>query len=194
MEGFIRKLTAENLRDFFILFSKDKCEKCYCTFYFCAENIDNWVNMTMEEAKDLRESITSKCSDGYIYYINNEPAAWCQCVSPKHAPYLKNLLDIKSDDYAKVISCFFVKEEYRGKGLIKTLLQEVIAQCESEGIKALYGIPVFEDFLKTVDEDKRIEKLHTGRRELFELYDFICIGNTKRYYFMKKELNRTIEG
>lgn len=188
MQGIIRKLSTDNLNDFFILFSEDKCEKCYCTFYFSAEDVDSWFNMTMKEAKELREQITNKCSDGYIYYINNEPAAWCQCVSPKHVPYLKNLLGITSDDYSKVISCFFVKQEYRGKGIIKTVLQAVIEQCEKEGIKFLYGIPVFEDFLKTVEEDKRLEKLHTGRKELFELYNFTCIGSNKRYYFMKKEL------
>lgn len=111
--------------------------------YFSAENIDNWVNMTIGETRELRKNITSKCEDGYIYQVNVEPAAWCQCVFPKHVPYLKNLLDIISDDNVRIISCFFVKKAYRGKGILKRVLQEVIEQCENEGVKLIYAIPVF---------------------------------------------------
>ncbi|MDF2885094.1 MAG: family N-acetyltransferase [Clostridiaceae bacterium] len=101
LKKFIQQLSKSNLEDFFTLFSNDKCENCQCTFYFSADNIDNWAKMSIEEAKKLRESVTSKCNDGYIYYIDNEPAAWCQCVSPKDALYLKRLLSISNEENTK---------------------------------------------------------------------------------------------
>lgn len=75
MKKTIQKLSINNLEDFSILFNNDECEKCQCTFYFEANNIENWMNMSVEETKKLREDITNKCSDGYLYYIDNKPIA-----------------------------------------------------------------------------------------------------------------------
>jgi len=188
VKKFIQQLSINNLEDFFTLFSNDTCEKCQCTFYFSANNMDSWARMSIAEVKKLREDITSKCHDGYIYYIDNEPVAWCQCVYPQDVPYLQKLLNIEKSENTKIISCFFIKKEYRGKGIQKELLQNVLVQCKNEGIDLIYSIPVFDDFLKTVDEKRKNEKLHTGHKKLFEQFNFICIGNNGRYYFMKKDL------
>ncbi|WP_238907050.1 GNAT family N-acetyltransferase [Clostridium sp. YIM B02506] len=193
MTNYIEKISDNNLSDFFSLFSNDKCENCQCTFYFSADNIDKWMNMNVEEAKELRRNITSKCSDGYIYYIDNKPAAWCQCLSPKDSPYLKKLIDIKSDKDTRVISCFFIKKEYRGKGIIKDLLKKVIIQCKKEGVKLIYGIPVYDGFLKSIDENLINEKLHTGYKKLFDQFKFHRIGNNSRYYFMELNLDKSID-
>lgn len=189
LKKFIQQLSTNNLEDFFALFSNDKCENCQCTFYFSADDIDNWSKMSIGEAKKLRESITRKCSDGYIYYIDNEPAAWCQCTSPKGVPYLKKLLNIEREENIRIISCFFIKREYRGKGMQKELLKEVLVQCKNEGVDLIYSIPVFDGFLKNIEEERKNEKLHTGYKKLFEQFNFICTGDNGRYYFMKKDLN-----
>ena len=188
MEKLIKQLTKDNLEDFFKLFSNDTCEKCQCTFYFSANNIDKWNNMNIEEAKKLRENITSKCSDGYIYYIDNEPVAWCQCLYPNDVPYLKELLNVEKNENSKIISCFFIKKEYSGKGIQKELLRTVLLECKHEGIDLIYSIPVFDNFLNNVDVKLKNEKLHTGYKKLFDQFNFICIGDNKRYYFMKKDL------
>lgn len=188
VKKLIKQLSTDNLEDFFTLFSNDKCESCQCTFYFSANNIDNWIKMTIEEVKELRTDITSKCHDGYIYYIDDEPVAWCQCVHPKDVPYLQNLLSLRSNENVRIISCFFIKKEYRGKGIQKELLQKVLFQCKDEGVEVIYSIPVHENFLKSIPEKQKNEKLHTGYKALFEQLDFICIGDNGRYYFMEKNL------
>ncbi len=188
MKSIIQKLSINNLKDFFILFSNDECEKCQCTFYFAANNIEKWMNMSNEEIKKLREDITDKCTDGYLYYIDDKPAAWCQCINQQDVPYLKKLLSIKDNENAKIISCFFIKREYRGKGIQNELLKNVLTECKNEGIELVYSIPVFDDFLNSVDENQKNVKLHTGYKKLFEQFGFSCIGNNKRYYFMKKDL------
>lgn len=188
LEKFIKQLSIDNLEDFYRLFSDDKCENCQCTFYFSADDMDSWDKMSIEEAKELRKNITSKCKDGYIYYVDNKPVAWCQCVSPKDVPYLKKLLDIRNSENTRIISCFYIKKEYRGNGIVKELLEKVIIQCKSEGTEIIYSISVFDEFLKTIEEERKNEKLHTGYKKLFEQFDFQCIGNNGRYYFMKKDL------
>lgn len=52
----------------------------------------------------------------------------------------------------------------------------------------LYSIPVFDDFLNNIDDKLKNEKLHTGNKKSFEQFNFNCIGNNGRYYFMKKSL------
>ena len=188
MEKIIKKLTKDNLEDFSRLFSNDTCEKCQCTFYFSANNIDTWDKMSIDEAKKLRKNITDKCSDGYIYYTDNEPTAWCQCLYPKDAPYLEKLLNIGENENSKIISCFFIKKEYRGKGIQKEFLKYILLECKNEGIDSIYSIPVFDEFLNNVDDKIKNEKLHTGYKKLFDEFGFTCIGDNRRYYFMKKYL------
>ena len=147
MEKIIKKLTKDNLEDFSRLFSNDNCEKCQCTFYFSANNIDTWDKMSIDEAKKLRKNITDKCSDAYIYYKDNEPTAWCQCLYPKDAPYLEKLLNIGENENSKIISCFFIKKEYRGKGIQKEFLKYILLECKNEGIDSTIPYQYLMSFL-----------------------------------------------
>ena len=147
MEKIIKKLTKDNLEDFSRLFSNDTCEKCQCTFYFSANNIDTWDKMSIDEAKKLRKNKTDKSSDGYIYYTDNEPTAWCQCLYPKDAPYLEKLLNIGENENSKIISCFFIKKEYRGKGIQKEFLKYILLECKNEGIDSTIPYQYLMSFL-----------------------------------------------
>ena len=57
MKKTIEKLSLSNLDDFSTLFNNDECEKCQCTFYFKANDIDQWMNMNIKETKELRKDI-----------------------------------------------------------------------------------------------------------------------------------------
>jgi GNAT superfamily N-acetyltransferase len=185
MKQTLKKLTLSNLDDFTALFEGETCETCQCTFYYAADNIDQWMKMTLEETKALRKTICNRTSDGYLYYVDDQPAAWCQCVPPDEFPYLKRLLSLENATNCRVISCFFVGKGYRGRGILKKMLGDVIEACTVEGVEVLYGIPVHEDFLARIEPERKNEKMHTGLKEWFEDFDFQQVGENGRYYFME---------
>ncbi len=191
MKGnYVEKICNKNLEDFSKLFQGDKCESCQCTYFLRAhEEALCWGNITVTESKMFRENLVNKTCDGYIYYQEGEPIAWCQCVSPEDSQYLKSLLNIEDSIKARIISCFYIKSEHRRKGVVKKLLDKVIESCISDKVEILYAIPVFQDYIEKVDVKDIAEKAHTGYKKHFEEFKFVCNGDNGRFYFMKKTLD-----
>lgn len=186
---YIKKISMENIGDFYKLFDGEKCESCQCTYFLRAHEDLDWDSVGIAEAKEFRRKICDLYSDGYIYYHDNNPIAWCQCIDPELSPYMKNLLKINDDvKNIKIITCFYVIAEYRGNGIIKDLTKLVIDECKLANIQTLYSIPVYDKYLEKVSDNYKNEKLHTGYKNLFEKFDFECIGDNERFYFMKKDL------
>ncbi|UCE13415.1 MAG: hypothetical protein JSV04_14680, partial [Candidatus Heimdallarchaeota archaeon] len=81
------------------------------------------------------------------------------------------------------ISCTFIKQGFRQKGLIKSIVPLVIEQCQSDGIQTLYAIPILEEKL---NDPKVIP--HTGFKSIFDDHGFSVINKSDMFYIMKKTL------
>jgi len=80
---------------------------------------------------------------GVLAYDGEEPVGWC-AVAPREA-YLSlgrsRVLKPVDDQPVWSISCFFVKREYRRRGLSRVLLDGAVAFARSKGAQIVEGYP-----------------------------------------------------
>ncbi len=182
----LEKITAENIDDFFKVLEGDMCENCQCTYFYKAGEDIDWPNIRLEKTRKWRIDITDNFSDGYILYSEAEPIGWCQCVAIEYMPYIQHLLNISPEKDHSIVSCLFLKKEYRGKGLATKLVEKVISKCLEEDVAVLYAIPAQDVFFEDCTTEYKEMNAHTGYKSLFEKFGFEMFGQSKRYYFMKK--------
>ncbi len=81
---------------------------------------------------------------GVLAYSGNEPIGWC-AVAPRNVyRRLDNSRVLKPIDDTPVwsITCFFIKKEFRRKGISVELLKAVIADCAERGARVLEAYPI----------------------------------------------------
>lgn len=80
----------------------------------------------------------------------------------------------------KVVACFEIAPEFRGKGVATALLQRVIDDAKNEGYIAVEGFPVV--------RNERYEWDSTGPVRLFEKAGFSKVSEKDGRTVMRKEL------
>jgi GNAT superfamily N-acetyltransferase len=137
-------LTEKNWDDLEKLFGpRGACGGCWCmTWRLKPKEFD--LNKGEGNRKLLREIITRGKSPGILAYYKEEPAGWCAFAPREEYVKLENSRVLKKIDEEKVISvtCFFIKKEFRHKGLSTLLLKEVIQYARQQNIKVVEGYPV----------------------------------------------------
>ena len=83
---------------------------------------------------------------GILAYSEGEPVGWCS-VAPR-AKYRKSLVQARPDDERENVwslVCFFVKREFRGRGVFGALLAAAERHAKAKGATVLEAYPVDED-------------------------------------------------
>lgn len=92
----------------------------------------------------LKKLVSSGEPTGLIAYSEKEPVGWIAC-APREA-YLRfdKSRALKKIDDTQVwsIVCFFVKKEYRNKGLSVKLISAAVDYCKKQGAKIVEAYPV----------------------------------------------------
>jgi len=136
-------LTSARWKDIEILFGeRGACGGCWCMAWRLSSK-DFSINKGSGNRKLFRK-IVDKKSPGIIAYSNNIPVGWCAFASREEYTRLENSRVLKKIDEQKVlsVSCFFIRKDFRKKGLTVKLLKEVIKYARKEGIKIVEGYPV----------------------------------------------------
>lgn len=128
-----------NWNDFMNLFeSKGAPSYCWCMAW----------RMTNEELKSNTSSnrkifIKKRVNDGLpvglLFYNENEPVAWCS-IAPRDT-YQR----LKGDDTIEnvwSIVCFFIKREFRDRGLIHEMIKSAEKYAKKNGAEFLEAYPV----------------------------------------------------
>ena len=112
-----------------------------CTYWECPEAQQNFSPLELIKLKAEWFKKASKVfgSCGKILYVGGKPVAYCQ-FGP--SPLFENLEEYSKllfplDDDAVVITCLYVKEGCRGRGLGSLLLREVLSDLRGRGVKAV---------------------------------------------------------
>ena len=114
---------------------------CYCVAWWI-ETWEGWGDRTEAENRNFREELFQKDQyDGYILYVDGQPAGWCQCGRRDRLKKLVSQYDLSPDDNIWAITCFVLLPEYRGKGLTHMMISGVIADLERLGISHVQGFP-----------------------------------------------------
>lgn len=97
--------------------------------------------------KALRERVSAGTPIGILGYDRDAdaPVAWCSVAPRSTYRALGGLDDLEGGDGVWSIVCFFVKRDYRGKGVTQRLLDAAIEYARSQRAKIIEAYPVDPD-------------------------------------------------
>lgn len=168
-----KELTINHYDDFLnLMLSSESSKRCMCLWWIISVK-DYHNNGHDGNAKEFIKLLnTEKHPLGILLYDNEIPIAWCACGPRKRynraikTPTFKSR-DESEDENVWLIPCFYIKDEYKGKGLTELLIKEAIKTAKINGAKAVEGFPYC--------NNKRISKGDTqvGFEKAFERNGFI---------------------
>lgn len=134
MNTNIKRLNTEIIDDYLIFFEniikidKSECGNCHCMFFHTDEKAKEWINRTKEKNQnDAVEYIKSGKLSGFLAYAGNNPIAWCNVNERNNFKFNKSRFHILHDDNNAIsVVCFYIMQEYRGKGITNILLKHII--------------------------------------------------------------------
>lgn len=95
-------------------------------------------SMEKEKQKWFSEVAEAFGSCIKIAYYNDVPIGFMQYAPPKYFPRVKEYASGPPSDDAVILACLYVtNKEYRGKGLGKEMLKDLIVELKKGGFKAL---------------------------------------------------------
>ena len=135
----IKAISRANLQDFFSLFDETTCRDCYCTALYST----SWKEYnpgSLENRRKRMALIEGGGSDGYLFYKEETLIGWIQVANIADLPNLLNVSPFFATVSGRVITCFKVKPEYRGKGLSAQMIS-LICHEKDAAHGRLFAIP-----------------------------------------------------
>jgi hypothetical protein len=138
----IKPVDKTNWPDFESFFeSKGAPKYCWCMAW----------RMTTEELKEnhserrktfMYQRVSDNVPVGLLAYHQEVAIAWCS-VAPRETHQRLGGDDTKEKVWS--LTCFFIKKEFRDKGLVKTMIDEAKKYAKKNGAKFLEAYPVLPD-------------------------------------------------
>ena len=114
---------------------------CFCAAWW-VPTWDAWGERTAAQNRQVREGLCARGEyDGYLLFVDQEPAAWCQVGRRDRLAKLVESLGLDKDPEVWAITCFMVAPRYRRQGLASCLLKEVLSDLVSRGVKRVEAYP-----------------------------------------------------
>ncbi|MCU0364258.1 MAG: GNAT family N-acetyltransferase [Ignavibacteriaceae bacterium] len=146
-------VTKENWKDFEDLFGeKGACAGCWCMYWRMKRK--DYDNLRGTGTKKKMKSLVNKGTvPGILAYDNDKPIGWCSVAPREDFPVLENSRVMKRIDNKPVWSvvCFFIKRDYRRKGLSVELLNASKVFVKMNNGKIIEGYPVEPKAAKSPD-------------------------------------------
>ena len=155
--------------------SNGACGGCWCQAWRI-EKGERWSDVKGTTAKRrLRQGVLRSTTFGILAFDGKTPVGWCAFGPRDSFPRLNRARTLQCHDSSEVWSlpCFFVRREYRGRGVAKAMLRHAIKALKARGAKIAEGYPSKPD-----REGQYIAAFSwTGTQSLFQKLGFVVAGN-----------------
>lgn len=139
---FVFPLEASRREDFYRLHSKTNgADWCYCVAWW-VPTWQGWGQRSAEENRALRERLFQRGQyDGYLLYVDGDPAGWCQCGPRDRLPKLLEQYNLPSDPGVWAITCFLIAPPFKKGGLTHQLLTGALQDLRRRGVPLVQAFP-----------------------------------------------------
>lgn len=153
----IKPVDETNWADFETLFqSKGGPGYCWCMVWRMTKDELKHNNSTCRK-EFIKQRVWSNTPIGLLGYVGNEAVAWCS-IAPRETH--QRLGGDESIENVWSISCFYIKKEFRKKGLTEFLVENAKKYTRKNGAKYIEAYPVetdspsyrFMGFIKTFEK------------------------------------------
>ncbi|MCL2488820.1 MAG: GNAT family N-acetyltransferase [Oscillospiraceae bacterium] len=197
----IHKLVPEFADDFFDFFDNraftDNSPEgpCYCTRFQMTKEQEKKEFDQVEAygggssgfmrvlRKIAEQQIESGALRGYLAFVDGISIGWCNTNDKANFPVESGngaRFYAPVEKREKVVACFEIAPEFRGKGVATALLQRVVDDAAVEGYMAVEGFPR--------KRGERYEWDFTGPIQLYEKIGFQKVTEQDRCIVMRKRL------
>ncbi|MDR0288127.1 MAG: GNAT family N-acetyltransferase [Clostridiales bacterium] len=196
----VKPLTPELAADFFDFFDNrafsDNSPEgpCYCTRFQMTkeqekaelfDQVDACGGGNVGFMRVLRKiaghQIESGALKGYLAFVDGVAIGWCNANDRANFPAESGngaRFYAPAEKREKVVACFEIDPNFRGKGVATALLQKVIDDAKAEGYIAVEGFPV--------KRGERYEWDFTGPIRLYEKAGFTKVAERDGSVVMRK--------
>jgi GNAT superfamily N-acetyltransferase len=143
----VEPVTPEQWADLEALFgAKGACDGCWCMFWRLRNSVYSKQSSEMHH-DELKSIVDGGHVPGLLAYVDGQPAGWC-AVGPRedfdaivHSTVMKRVNDLP----VWSIPCFFIGKSFRGKGVMRKLLESAVEYAASQGATLVEGYPAPSD-------------------------------------------------
>jgi len=160
-----RPLTLHNWSDFEAFFeSKGSPHYCWCSA--CRRLKTARANASKQDKKKaIRDDVFAGIPVGILAYVDDQPVAWCS-VAPRDS--FRPLKGVQSDKLVWSIVCFFIRREYRKRGLTEIMIKQAIIYAKKNGGELIEAYPANPD---------SVSYRYMGIKTTFEKLQFQFVKN-----------------
>jgi len=136
-------LSSANWKEFETLMGeKGGCGNCWC-MYFRLPYKDFQANKPDGNKKLMKQLVNKGMPQGLIASMNKEPVGWIALAPREDYMRMGNSRSFKRIDDKPVwsITCFFIKKEFRHRGLSRELIKGAVDFAKKKKIKTLEAYP-----------------------------------------------------
>lgn len=199
MNLVIKTLTPDLAADYFDFFENraftdNSPYRCYCQLYQMTEAQAKAAceNIDMSDAGKVsrriaQEQIDSGALQGYLAFVNDVSIGWCNANDKVNYPVescngerFQASIEKRERKHGKVVACFEIAPEFRGKGVATALLTRVCEDAKSEGYRIVEGFPNI--------HAERYEWDNCGPIRLYEKVGFVNVSRDSDKIVMRKAL------
>ncbi len=173
----IKPVDKNTWNDFENLFkSKGGPSYCWCMPWRMSKD-ELKQNSSPNRYKFIKQRVWSGIPIGLLAYVDQEPVAWCS-VAPRDTHYRLGGEIGMGNVWS--ITCFFIKREFRDKGLIDQLINYAEKYARENGAEYIEAYPVLPD---------SPSYRHMGFVRTFEKagYEFRKMAGSRRHVMIKNK-------
>lgn len=183
-----RLLSADMWPELLQLFGgKGACGGCWCMSWRI-EKGERWEEVKGPTAKRrLKQLVTSGKAQGCLAFDGDEPVAWCTFGPRLDFPRLQRARTLACSDATDVwsIPCFFIRPDYRKRGVAGLLLHDTLSHLEEIGVKTVEAYPA-----QTRGNELPAAFVWTGVPSLFRAAGFKAVGKPEH---AKLRMRKTLQ-
>jgi GNAT superfamily N-acetyltransferase len=142
MKTTVIPLDAAHLNDFFQVHGQpNEADWCYCVAWW-VPTWEGWGQRTAAENRALRHKLFRQGRyDGYLLYVDGQPAGWCQCGPRDRFPKLLRQFKLEHDPQIWAITCLLIAPPFRKQKLAHRLLAEILKDLKTKGVNRIQAFP-----------------------------------------------------